>query len=787
MVMATTRRRSFLAVLIASAAAGCSGERDGFETLESAAAALEVGEETELDPPDLVPAAREQSLDELLFDGEAYLAVWTDSRESFGGPEQPPRAFAARVGGDGSVLDPTGLPIAPPSPEFRSSAGVAGACADDGTCLLVATNVDFTELVGVRVAGGQVLDPEPVLLVGGGTSIATWSVAWDGASFRLAWADSLEGIFAAPIAADGQVGESVQIASWPSDESVAWPQVACEGERCLVVFGRGGGAEWALLGRFIDTSGPVGDEFVINDAVGQQFPARPHWDGMQYWVAFRDHDGSAWGWGAGIRVTRVAQDGAILDPSGIEVEARAPDRGLDVPHVGHDGANLTLAWSTTETFTTQHRLFVARVSEDGEVLDPGGAELSPDNHTQLQLACHVGQCLAGWTAGAGGDPSLFGTRLEGVSELDDDLVIATSPPGQAAAAAAFGSGRYAAVWQDSRPSSEAAMSVTAPIRGAVFDPAMTSFVPLEVGLVPGGGDVFRCPAHDQPTVAASDTSYLVAWHEGCSLYDNLYAQLFDLDGEPLGPTFGLDETTGVEKLPAAASSGDGYLAVWESREPSPPRNVVRASRFDAAGAPQDGAGAVLASGLAPEVAFDGTNYLVAWIHDGAGQGTGRDVRASRVGQDGTVLDGDGLILAATSKREDAPSVACGAGMCLVVWREGSPGVRAARVAADGSILDPGGVPVGQATGGDRWTSVTFDGESFLVAWRTGGAEVFGARVSIDGVVSPEGGELLAAPDTAAERPIVASDGAGHSLLVYDRYDPSPASRARRVRARVVGD
>jgi hypothetical protein len=60
----------------------------------------------------------------------------------------------------------------------------------------------------------------------------------------------------------------------------------------------------------------------------------------------------------------------------------------------------------------------------------------------------------------------------------------------------------------------------------------------------------------------------------------------------------------------------------------------------------------------------------------------------------------------------------------------------------------------------------------------------GAVVSPDGVVT-EPAFVIANEATALQHPVVASDGAGHRFVLYDRFDPSPGHNIRRVRARVL--
>src|SRR5262245_35353423 len=79
-------------------------------------AALVVGAEIDLGPTELGPAFGTQLQGTVVADGDGYVAVWTDMRESVGTlPVPEARAFFSRLSVDGAVLDTTGLPLSSPA------------------------------------------------------------------------------------------------------------------------------------------------------------------------------------------------------------------------------------------------------------------------------------------------------------------------------------------------------------------------------------------------------------------------------------------------------------------------------------------------------------------------------------------------------------------------------------------------------------------------------------------------------------------------------------------------
>jgi len=77
-------------------------------------------------------------------------------------------------------------------------------------------------------------------------------------------------------------------------------------------------------------------------------------------------------------------------------------------------------------------------------------------------------------------------------------------------------------------------------------------------------------------------------------------------------------------------------------------------------------GAALADGhqFAPAVAFDGTNYLVAWQD---GRGTYYDVYGARVSPAGAVLDPAGIAFSTAEREQLAPALAFDGTNYFVTW------------------------------------------------------------------------------------------------------------------------
>ena len=147
--------------------------------------------------------------------------------------------------------------------------------------------------------------------------------------------------------------------------------------------------------------------------------------------------------------------------------------------------------------------------------------------------------------------------------------------------------------------------------------------------------------------------------------------------------------------------------------------------------------------LYPAVASNGSEFLVAWEDRRDGSIDETDIYASRVAADGTTLDPDGIPIATAAGLQWTPEVASDGTNFLVVWTDSSAGNRgdvlAARVTPQGEVLDPGGfvLTAPEQYGGYR-PHAAFDGENYLVTYENCYC-IRGVRVTPDGTILPPGG------------------------------------------------
>jgi hypothetical protein len=214
---------------------------------------------------------------------------------------------------------------------------------------------------------------------------------------------------------------------------------------------------------------------------------------------------------------------------------------------------------------------------------------------------------------------------------------------------------------------------------------------------------------------------------------------------------------------AVASGGGVFLVAWIDI-----REHLWVTRVDRNGAVVDQSGIQLSAEYshAPTVAFDGTNFLVAWGGSGP-------IQARRVSPGGAVLDPEPIVLSSTP---GVPEVSFGGGTYLVVWDRFDSGSESAVIAGtrlrpDGVVLRPADVLIlDPGDSSQHQIDIAFDGTHHLLVWDQGdpwSSDVHGTLVGTDGVaVGPV--QPISTAVGEQRRPVVASTGSGFFVAWEDR-------------------
>jgi hypothetical protein len=293
------------------------------------------------------------------------------------------------------------------------------------------------------------------------------------------------------------------------------------------------------------------------------------------------------------------------------------------------------------------------------------------------------------------------------------------------------------VWTDKRNGLGLVQGARVSRTGDVSDPAA---IDISTGpAVPGA----------YGAVAAFDgRNYLVAWATSSLFEQNIYATFVTPSGSVLRPT-PVRVTTGDRygAFPAVAFDGVNYLVAWvEDHEFG---SFVYATRVNQDGVVLDPAGILVdQNGSAPKIAFNGTNYLLVYGSSA--------IYGKRVSRSGQVLDSQPIPIATTSSYNSQSAVGSDGTNYLVAWadaRFGCCSIFGTRVGPSGAILDPAGVAIATHGREQHDPAVGFDGTNYFVAWtdnRGSSSDIYGARVARDGRVRDPRGILIstAAPQKA---------------------------------------
>jgi len=477
-----------------------------------------------------------------------------------------------------------------------------------------------------------------------------------------------------------------------------------------------------------------------------------------------------------------ALDGEFLvDTGGTYVPA--PDNQAE-PALASDGENFLVVWSDSGS-AGAYNIYGARVTSDGELLDPAGFVVSSPtlNPYRPTVAFDGGNFLVVWeTYPNGGYSDIYGARVTpaGVVLDTDGIAISTADWWQVFAAVAFDGTNYLVTWENSTDDSCYICGARVTPAGIVLDTAG-----IRISTAAG---YQACPA-----ISFDGTDFLVAW------MDTRNDSAYDIYGARVTPAGVLLDTTGIaicpatgyQWYPALAFDGSNYLAEWGDARSGSSCDVY-AARITPQGEVLDPSGIAITrstyNAYVSAVAYDGDNFLVTWQEYSGGSEI--HLRCTRVTRDGLVRDPAGIvILRAVNYAQDCPAVGFDGASFLVVWQDSTWGISGARVTPEGTMLDPAGFLIAQTGWTQSHPVVAFGGTNYLVVWQDScgsqGWNISGARVTPQGEVLDSPGFAIAQAGSDQWLPAVTSDGT--NCLVVWQDDRSGNTWANIRGARVSPD
>jgi uncharacterized PurR-regulated membrane protein YhhQ (DUF165 family) len=253
------------------------------------------------------------------------------------------------------------------------------------------------------------------------------------------------------------------------------------------------------------------------------------------------------------------------------------------------------------------------------------------------------------------------------------------------------------------------------------------------------------PGTGSPSVAFDGANFLAVWEYGGEVWG---ARVTPAGAVLDNPALALTSGAGSQTRPLGLAFGDStFLVAWRDGT-----SDLWAARISRSGANLDGPkGVRFGHGFYPWIAFDGTNFLVVWHAHGNGIPddygfTDLDIFGNRISQDGTPLDGNGMALFAGSGDQDHASVAFDGTNYLVAWHDfrgggydGNGTAWVVRVSPGGAVLDDPAIQIADNVGAQAPPVAAFDGTNFIVAWQVSMtqakwrlSDTFGRRIAGSG-------------------------------------------------------
>jgi cysteine-rich repeat protein len=631
------------------------------------------------------------------------------------------------------------------------------------------TGTHFTDVdgaAGLRVGSAELVDARG----------ERWAVVTDVVEGRLRWRVNHELLAVAqfPVALDPLVGPELAVAD-PFVVAAIGDQtnvaIASNGDRYLVVYGYDT-IRAARVAKDGEIEDPFGIDIAVSEAISSVSVAS---NGNEFMVAWSDVRASNWD----IYVSRVTNGGTVLDPQGIAV-APHPAFASD-PAIGSDGTDYLVVWRDQRAGATNEDLYGARVLANGTVpaADQNGIAISRAAGSQYQasVASNGNGYVVAWVDGRAGNNDIYAARVgaDGVVPTADlqGIPVCTNTVRQQVPSIASNGVDYFVAWFDQR-------TTAFDVYGARITSAGT--VPAsDAGGIPISATTAREAA---PSVASNGADYLVAWTHADS---SIRGVQVSAAGQVAPSVQTLVPDVGKYTYPELATDGDDYLLAWSD-------DIVGADDYSGMdvfaakirGADLHAEPGRLVSGAAsqgsPAVATNGDGFLIAWSESQAIDRSDTKIFGARLSSTGAIADVVPIQIATAYEHNRYPAVASNGVDYLVVWTGGNTaaGIYGTRVFDDGSVADPAGILIAGSNGAPR---VASNGADYLVAWPhyrdTTGDDIRGARITSAGEVSSSDSAISSSAGRKYQAAL-ASNGTDFLVAWSDQHNTSTDVYAARV-------
>jgi len=728
----------------------------------------------------------------LAFNGTDSLVVWRNVRGNLSS------IYGTRVSSTGTVLDTSGIVVS-----NGPGTVAVPFVGSNGTDFYVvwAQHSSVWKVMGTRVtASGAVSSPGGERLSSYANNQYWPRVASNGTDYLVAWyryASSADSdVYVRRVSGTGQLldTEDIPIATG-LDSNESTPSVASNGTVYLVGWSDGRGGYARSYATRVSNAGEVLDGTGFPLSVDSlQYSVTLASNGQDFLAVWLDYRS---GTGRDLYGARVTGSGSVVDTEGFAIAAN-PDIYESYPAVASNGADYLVAWTAWDTSSSTFQNLASRVSSSVSnpepVLDPASLVLSPSGgaHKYPAVAKAGSDYFVAWEGdgSTSAETNLYSAWVSSTGTVTSGSGFPVTPPVsslyQAEPAVASNGSNYLVVWTETGTDGVQIYGARVTREGGTID------VPP---LVITAADRER----QSPSVISNGTDYFVVWMD----YRDVNWDIFGARVLGAGPSssaivdpggFVISAKPETENAPDAAALGTDYLVVWRHELGS--RADVYGARVTGAGVVQDPSGIAIATHpvehYSPHVASNGSNYLVVWAEFEST--TLWDIAGARMSAAGELLETSAIAISNTIREQYDPDVASDGTDYLVVWTDYRSGdnndIYGARVTGAGVVQDTSGLALCTETVQQFSPKVVWDGTNYLAAWADyrwdSSWDVFATQVTSSGtVVSPGGFSVVYNARETEPHLALASGGGQQSFVTFSRYDTEPSTGSRRVRGQFV--
>jgi len=629
------------------------------------------------------------------------------------------------------------------------------------------------DVFGCRLSSsGQVLDQAAISIATAAYEQLDPAVAWNGTEYLVVWADrrlGVQHIYCARVRASGEVIDRQGICLSGTSGTQAYPKAASDGRGWEVIWQDSRGGTQDVYGCKVNGDGSIGKVMGISTQSGnnEEMPDIAY-NGSNFIVVWRDQRNSA-STDSDIYGCRVAKNG--LRMAGdilISCDATGSTGILNAqqnPRICACPTNCMVVWEDYRADISNADIYCARVNSSGTVLDRNGIAIATGPN--IQEIPGVGfdgtRLLIAWRDRS--NRWIRGARVGTSGTVIDpagfNISLAAAGSDGVAVCGCSGGG-FRVGWNN--------LSMTG-------CDALAAYVPGSGGFAGSYGTVISMARDNQPSYCVADngSEYAVVWSQQVDGKSCILAARVSYAGVVLTPTaVNLTATLyGQQIEPAIAWNGSEYLVAWCGDETYDPSFLdIRGFRLDSALHVKDASPIAICAAsedqTTPSVASNGTKFLVAWEDS-------RNALAPSYYTDlyGAIVDANGAVAAIASGinistgDQRNPRAASDATNYYVVWQDyrmGYPLAYGVKVSSAGAVATGTAMPATSYS--QTAPEVCFGGGYYLVTW-TDGMRISGCRVTTAGAVSDPAGINMDSGSAAKGRPSAWWDGAKYQIVWED--------------------